>query len=129
MKEYIGQRWHTGKPGTTVVVYDSDSRMGESLDPRLDVADFEASRFEWGCSCAGASQLALALLHDAVGKELAAKHNAAFMEEVVAKWPVSCWSVKDEDVRKWVDEKEREELAHGSSEQNGCRACGGSSVE
>lgn len=110
MKEYVARRWREGLPGTTVIVRDSDSPVSEFLNSRLDVIDYGASDFEWGerqNSGNGSKQLALALLCDAVGGELAVKHHLAFAEEVVARKSSDHWSVNDESVREWTEEKER----------------------
>lgn len=81
MKTYSGKR----TTGGTLVLVD-----GRPLDPRTDLRDFQAG-FEWGYEGSGPSQLALAILADHAGPEVALRDWKPFMQTVVAELAPAQW--------------------------------------
>lgn len=88
MKVYSGKRTASG----VIVLVD-----GRPLDPRLDLRDFRA-RFEWGYEGSGPSQLALAILADHAGPEIALRDWRPFMQAVVAELPSERWRLTSEEI-------------------------------
>lgn len=89
MKTYRGRR-----TGETVEVTVDDT----PLDPRLDLRDFQASGFEWGYEGSGPSQLALAILADHGGPQLALGSYRDFMKHVVAEIDGDEWTLTSDDI-------------------------------
>lgn len=90
MKRYEGRReWHT----TEVMV------NGAPLNPRLDLRSHSPTGFEWGYGGIGPAQLALAVLADCVGDELAVHHYQTFKQTVVAGLPHRQWTLTEKQVR------------------------------
>lgn len=54
------------------------------LDPRLDIANHSPDGFNWGYAGSGPAQLALALLADAVGDEIALRCYHDLKTDVIA---------------------------------------------
>lgn len=69
----------------------------------LQVRNHSPTGFNWGYMGSGPAQLALALLLDVLGDELAAqRYYQAFKADQVATWPES-WSIDAAQIRAWVD--------------------------
>ncbi len=106
IKVYEGKRDADGKVSVTVGIL---SRLGtisdeKPLDPRQDLRNYSPDGFEWGYGGSGPSQLALAMLADALGDVERAKENYQHYKwQFVAKFPAAGWRITDEQVRYDVD--------------------------
>ena len=75
---------------------------GRGLPLRTDLFDY-AIEFDWRAASPGASQLALALLADAVDAELAVAFHQEFKASVVANLPrYQRWQLTEEQLKDWV---------------------------
>ena len=70
---------------------------GKPLDPRRDLRD-HAAGFEWASEGGGATQLALAILADHAGEEVALAASRKFASAVVAGLPFEGWTLVGNDV-------------------------------
>ena len=70
---------------------------GKPLDPRRNLRD-EAEGFDWGCQGAGATQLALAILANHAGDDVALRVHRKFAKAVIAGLPFEGWTLKSDDV-------------------------------
>jgi hypothetical protein len=90
MKTYVAVR--EGNQ-TTVTV------NGESLDPRLDLANKSPSGFEWGYLGSGPAQLALAILADHLSDDKKAQSlYQLFKEKVIAPIQEDAWSIDSSEI-------------------------------
>ena len=80
------------------------------LPSRLDLYNQSPTGFEWGYGGSGPAQLALALLADAQGDEIAQVHYQDFKRAVVTDFG-ACWSITAEQIRRFVAEQEMEGLS------------------
>jgi hypothetical protein len=84
-------------------VYIEDEEGSKPLPIRLDLANHSPDGFAWGYGGSGPAQLALALLADAVGDDVALKFYQRFKSEVVAAWPMNgVWTYSRAEAREWV---------------------------
>src|SRR5690349_13039754 len=60
---------------------------GSQLDPRLDLWNHSSTGFEFGYGGSGPAQLALAILADCCGDEVAVKHHQGFKWAVISCLP------------------------------------------
>lgn len=95
MKIYAGRRTDDG-----VVV----TVNGRALSPRLDLWNHSPTGFEWGYGGSGPTQLALALLADALGDdEIACQWHQDFKRAVVAHLARDCWTLTEAQIRRAVE--------------------------
>lgn len=71
---YRGEQPASGGPGTVTVEEDGTTR---ELDPRTDIANHSPSGLSWGFRGSGPRQLAIALLADVYGDDLAEDPHAS----------------------------------------------------
>lgn len=95
MKMYLGSRLRSGR--AIVTVGPGMDAFARPLDPRHDLANHSPDGFEWGYSGSGPSQLALALLADALGDDARAlalyqDFKRTFVALLDAEAP---WSITD----------------------------------
>ena len=93
MKVYRGARTFDG---IEVEVQGDINRW--SLDPRHDLKTFSRNSFEWSYEGPESTQLALALLADAVDDATALRLAEVFMREIVANFDNE-WEINQEQVR------------------------------
>lgn len=113
MRTYRGTRAHEG--GSVTV-------NGEPLPPRLDLRSHSPAGFDWGHGYGGGgpTQLALALLADALGDEQARQWYQTYKWAVVASLPAAGWTLTDAEVRQTVDRL----AVRGTAPTRGrCSAC------
>jgi hypothetical protein len=79
------------------------------LRARQDLERFTRHNFNWGCCDQQSRQLALALLADAVGDQLAKRWNFRFWQEVVSQFARSGWTVTSWEITEWVARCVRQE--------------------
>jgi len=99
MRFYCGER---GRVGTLVTV------DGGLLPRRLELRNHSPTGFDWGRQGQGAAQLALAILADSLGAELALEAYQQFLGEVVAGLDEDYWELFELDVRRWYHSKQQE---------------------
>ena len=100
MKQYEGRTTSQGLRLVRIVV---ESKMRAlPLGPSLKLRNHSPTGFEWGYGGSGPSQLSLALLLDATGREDDALcFYQDFKREVVATW-VDQWAITDDDIERWL---------------------------
>ncbi len=94
-KIYRGSR-----SGGEAVVYVRESKEtgpDQLLDPRLNLANHSPDGLEWGYNGSGPAQLALALVADVLGEDIALSVYQEFKRRVVANLP-AIWSLTEERV-------------------------------
>ncbi|MBW2561380.1 MAG: hypothetical protein JRE40_11065 [Deltaproteobacteria bacterium] len=74
--------------------------------PLKHVVRHSPDGFQWGYGGSGPSDLALSILTDCLGKELAEKYYQQFKRDFVAKFGDE-WEVKEEEIREWLATVER----------------------
>ena len=77
------ERFYSGGEEGQVTFREEDARR--SLDPRLDLGEFSLTGFAWGNVHAGAQQLALALLADALQDD----HRATTLSQKLTRRVIS----------------------------------------
>ncbi len=93
MKQYQGCRTNQGVRVTA---------DNEPLKLRLDLRNHSPTGFEWGYEGSGAAQLALAILADCVGDELAIQHYQEFKRRIIARLSEPDWTLTENQVREAV---------------------------
>ena len=71
---------------------------GKPLDPRRDLQDNAAEGFDWASQGAGTTQLALAILANHAGDDVALRVHRKFAKAVIAGLPFAGWTLKGDDV-------------------------------
>ncbi|MDB5309118.1 MAG: hypothetical protein JWO38_3320 [Gemmataceae bacterium] len=106
-KRYVGERT---PDGCQVVVVDQKNPDGSYLlPPRYDLRNHSPDGFEFGYAGSGPSQLALALLADALGDdERAQDHYQSFKFKVIARLEGDRFELSEEDIRRTVAALETE---------------------
>jgi hypothetical protein len=72
--------------------------LGRPLDPRVDLRDHSSAGFDWGDGGNGSAQLALAILADHAGDEVALSLHQQFKAAVVARLPSERWTLGRDDI-------------------------------
>ena len=101
MKTYMGHR-----PGEVVIL--EDHQPHRPLRWRLDLRNHSPTGLEWGYGGSGPSQLALAILADALGDAFAVEHYQAYKWDVIARMPYDGWEISEINVRTWAQSTERQ---------------------
>lgn len=109
-KIYIGRITRRGARDVDVIDGTQETRRVRKLKPRLDLTNHSPTGFNWGCGGSGPAQLALALLADALGDdERAVELHQLYKRRVIDALPQDRgWHLNDGDVRRVVEELERE---------------------
>ena len=71
---------------------------GKPLDPRRNLRDNAAEGFDWASQGEGATQLALAILANHAGDDVALRVHRKFAKAVIAGLPFERWTLKSDDV-------------------------------
>jgi len=116
-KTYHGRRSADGSCDVWVVEDHTKLLTAEAVNEsatrdlplRLDLHNHSPTGFEWGYGGSGPAQLALALLADALGDEIAQVQYQDFKMAVVSGLGV-CWTITADEIRRFVAEQERKEL-------------------
>ena len=107
-KVYCGTLEKTRLGGRIVLVNPGPHQY--KLNPRHDLRDHSPTGFMWGYGGSGPAQLALALLADALGDDVATQWYQKFKWGVVAGLDVNePWEIAHEAIVQWY--KERSENA------------------
>src|SRR5262245_29167481 len=76
----------------SVRILDQNTRERRALPPRLDLRNYGADCYSWGCDGPGSDQLALAMLADAMQDDVRAPAlQPLFKREVIAVLPQNHW--------------------------------------
>jgi hypothetical protein len=95
-KGYIGR-------GDKCVVVVNGTR---GLAGRQNIVNHSPNGFSWGYGGSGPAQLALAILVNEVGKDLALKHYQDFKREFVADWdPDGTWQITSAEIAAWLEQE------------------------
>jgi len=85
---HAGPRYYRGLADGTVLAEGISGKDAAPLEPRYDLRNHSPTGFAWGYSGSGPSQLALALLADALGDDdLALDFYQRFKDRFVARLP------------------------------------------
>lgn len=98
--KYVGKRSVEG----CEVTKEADGGRVEPLDPRLDLWNHSPAGFEWSYGGSGPAQLALALLADAVGADLAVPLHQDFKWRFVGRFPREGFEMTADEIRRWAEE-------------------------
>lgn len=85
-----------------VYVYEGDHPI-RLLDPRLDLANHSPTGFAWAYGGSGPAQLALAILADVAGDEIALDLYQRFKAEEIATLPRGAWIITEAHVIAWLE--------------------------
>ena len=109
MKIYTGTRYRIG---TRVQVTPElggkfPARYGKyntyyELATRTDLRDHSRGGFEWGYAGSGPAQLALAILADAVGDDIAQVHYQSFKRDIIQYFNGNRWQINSDMVKEYV---------------------------
>jgi hypothetical protein len=98
MNVYKGYRDRTGR---LVVTVNNRGLLG-----RQDIINHSPDGFECGYCGSGPAQLALAILVNEVGKDLALKHYQDFKRHYVANWdPDGTWQITSAEIMAWLEQE------------------------
>ncbi len=82
------------------------SGSARPLSPRLDLRNHSPTGFNWGYGGSGSAQLALAILADALGDELAQRHYQEFKWAFVARLERDKpWEISREQIDGWLKQQ------------------------
>lgn len=77
---------------------------GQPLDPRLDLWNHSPTGFEWGYGGSGPAQLALAILADCLGNDMAAlERYQRYKEVVIARLPYRSWTLTSQEIQRVLE--------------------------
>ena len=71
---------------------------GKPLDPRRSLGENAAEGFDWASQGPGATQLALAILANHAGDDVALRVHRKFAKAVIAGLPFERWTLNSDDV-------------------------------
>jgi len=94
MKTYRGERTLDG-----IVVTVND----KTLPARRELQSFSDNHFEWGYEGDESRQLALAILADSAGDDVAVRHAENFMREIVANFSNE-WEMTEKHVHQAISD-------------------------
>jgi hypothetical protein len=87
-----------------VKVYIVCGKIIEPLPLHLELRNHSPTGFEWGYMGSGPSQLALALLYEALKNERAARAIAFdFKREILTQLNYDAWVLSESEIRAWAD--------------------------
>lgn len=105
MKEFVGKR---DLCGARVYV------NGMELNPRLHIRNHSPTGFNWGYGGSGPAQLALAMLAEVAGDQVAERWYQEFKFARIAGIIDSNWRITDAEIMAWL--KERDALLEDSDD-------------
>ena len=84
---------------------------GRLLSPILsqEIRSHSPDGFNWGYGGSGPAQLALAILLDYAGKEVALRHYQQFKWDFVVNWK-DCWKFTGDEIEMWLTSSKKEVL-------------------
>lgn len=109
MKYYMAER----KPLGPVVTVNQEGEWDYTLP---HICRHSPDGFEWGYGGSGPADLALSMLTDAVGAELAERHYQRFKSQFIASQPFEGFCISSALVQAWIDGEEHREK--GESHEN-----------
>lgn len=75
---------------------------GQPLAPRLDLREHSPTGFDWGYAGSGPAQLALAILAEHAGDEVALEQYCAFKQDMIAPIDADHWVLTGEQIDRWM---------------------------
>lgn len=123
----MNQRFYYGRrdaDGAEVLVIDCCGQC-RVLDPGPSqaLANHSPTGFEWGYGGSGPAQLALAILFDCYGPDVALNGYQSFKQEVVAKMPGGGWELTGTEIQFWmqtnIDNEPKKASAYFSAKWDG----------
>lgn len=103
----MGMRIH----GDAHVRVSKDNGPSISLNPRFDLHNHSPDGFNWGYNGAGPTQLALALMADALGDDsVAVLWYMDFRREVVAHFHDDDFTLPEEVIVEWMIQRLKDDL-------------------
>lgn len=106
MTSYVG-----GRPGGKAVVLVAAGHVARPLDPRNDLRNHSPDGFEWGYGGSGPTQLALAILADALGDDARALKLYQQFKWAVINDLGDAWEISADQVRDWAERWDKGEEA------------------
>lgn len=97
MKEFVGTR---DANGARVSV------NGRALDPRLHIRNHSPDGFNWGYGGSGPAQLALAMLAEVAGDQVAERWYQEFKFAKLCNLAESTWRITDAEIMAWLRERD-----------------------
>src|SRR5262245_51634322 len=97
---YVGTRRESGCEVTKEV----DGKTVGPRDLRLDLWSHSPAGPEWGYGGSGPAQLALALLADAVGADLAVPLHQDFKWSFVGRFPKEGFEMTADEIQRWAED-------------------------
>lgn len=100
MKLYHGCRSRDG--GDALVEIIGEDGIRRRLNARLDIANLSDEAFDWGNSSMATSQLAVAILADALGGKPARQHYSQFKWDKLLWLRADSWTMDSDQVLAWM---------------------------
>ena len=104
----MGEVYYRGvrkEDGTTEVVKVDAAGVESPLRPRLDLRNSSPTGLEWGYGGSGPSQLALAILADALSDDLAIGYHERYEQfkwDVIARIQTDEWEIPAATIVEWA---------------------------
>jgi hypothetical protein len=97
------------KEKVTIELCTSDNSVkidGKSLKlgKSLSMVDHSPTGFAWGYGGSGPAQLALAILLEVAGKDLALRHYQRFKWDYVSQWPFGVDGTYEVPIKAWIED-------------------------
>lgn len=102
MKRYRGIPESPDWPHVGRVFVDVNGKQSYPLKPRHDLRNHSPDGFAWGYHGSGPAQLALAILADSVGDDLAQRYYLDFKTQCIALTPEGDWEIEEAEVLRWL---------------------------
>lgn len=102
VKHFVGNTMADRSKAVTVVAMFEDKPLYQI--PLKHVVRHSPTGFEWGYGGSGPADLALSILTNAFGREIAEAHYQSFKDEIVANFGPD-WAISIEDIKKWLRER------------------------
>lgn len=93
---YFGSRDRDGK------ILVTRHQVGKTARELTFIGRHSPDGFNWGYGGSGPAELALSLLTDALGKEIAERHYQNFKWDVIAKWDQDSWHITKTFIQQWL---------------------------
>ncbi len=78
---------------------------GLALPLHLELRNHSPTGFEWGYLGSGPHQLALAILAEVVGADVARQHYSDYCHEVIACLNPGPWRIGEQEVWEWLERR------------------------
>ncbi len=113
---YTGTREHNG---TCRVVVTTDGREYK-LNARHDLCKFSTHGLDWGYTGVAPLQLALAMLADCCGENVAIANYQHFRRDMISGMPARGWSLTSDQIEDWVRQRGRSVATVDETDAHDC---------